>query len=138
VSEATRAHYDQLADSYDENWEYSPEFITWMTGYILDRLDIRRGDRVADLGCGTGLYASGLVERTDEVLCIDPSAKMLQQLPAGNAYIPVRASAEDIVAGGVRLPYDRFDAILVKEAIHHVKDRRSVLRGLAGLLAPGG
>jgi trans-aconitate methyltransferase len=38
----------------------------------------------------------------------------------------------------VKLPYDRVDAILIKEAIHHVYDRSTVLRRLAGLLAPGG
>jgi SAM-dependent methyltransferase len=138
VSGETQAHYDRLADRYNENWEYSPEFIAWMSGCILDRLDVRPGDRVADIGCGTGLYARGLVERTDEVICVDPSAKMLEQLPHEDAYIPVQASAEDIVVGSTRLPNQELDAILVKEAIHHVKDRRNVLHGLAGLLAPGG
>jgi len=134
----TQAHYDRLADSYDENWAYSPEFIGWMTGCILDRLDPAPDDRVADVGCGTGLYARGLAERAGQVVCADPSAKMLEQLPVGDAYIPVQASAEQITSGEVRLPYDRFDAILVKEAIHHVDDRRTVLHGLAGMLADGG
>jgi ubiquinone/menaquinone biosynthesis C-methylase UbiE len=138
VSEETQAHYDRLADSYDENWEYSPAFIAWMTGCIVDRLSVQRGDRVADIGCGTGLYARGLADLTDEVVCIDPSAKMLDQLPEDDAYIPVHGSAEDLVAGDVRLPCEEFDAILVKEAIHHAKDRRSVLNGLAGLLTQGG
>lgn len=80
----------------------------------------------------------GLLERTDEVVFIGPSAKMLDQLPGDDAYIPVHGSAEDIIADRARLPYEQFDAILVKEAIHHVKERRRVLNGLAGLLAPGG
>lgn len=134
----TRAHYDRLADTYDENWAYSPEFIRWMTGCIVDRLGVDRDDRVADIGCGTGLYARGLAAGTGRVVCADPSAKMLEQLPAGEAYLPVQASAEQITSGEVQLPYDRFDAILVKEAIHHVDDRRAVLGGLAGLLAGGG
>ncbi|MCO5968926.1 class I SAM-dependent methyltransferase [Actinoallomurus soli] len=134
----TRAHYDRLADSYDENWAYSPEFIGWMTGCILDRLDPAPGDRVADVGCGTGLYARGLAERAGRVVCVDPSAKMLKQLPTGDSYLPVEASAEQLASGEVPLPYDRFDTVLVKEAIHHVDDRRAVLRGLADLLADGG
>jgi hypothetical protein len=52
---------------------------------------------------------------------------MLDQLSAGEAYQPVRASAEDIVSGDVPLPYTRLDAILVKEVIHHVEDRGAVL-----------
>jgi hypothetical protein len=30
---------DRLADQYNTNWAYSPEFITWMTGHIPDRRD---------------------------------------------------------------------------------------------------
>jgi ubiquinone/menaquinone biosynthesis C-methylase UbiE len=138
VHDETQAHYDRLADSYDENWAYSPEFIDWMTGCIVDRLAPAPGDRVADIGCGTGLYARGLAERAGEVVCVDPSAKMLEQLPAEDAYLPVEASAEQMASGQVRLRYDRFDAVLVKEAIHHVDDRRAVLNGLASLLADGG
>lgn len=134
----TRAHYDRLADAYDENWAHSPEFIDWMTGRIVDRLGVEPDDRVADVGCGTGLYARGIAERAGRVVCADPSAKMLERLPPGDAYRPVQASAEQLGSGEVRLPCERFDAILIKEAIHHVDDGRAVIEGLAGLLADGG
>lgn len=40
----------------------------------------------------------------------------------------------------ITLPSGQLDAIVIKEAIHHVpaSDRRAVLRGLTDLLAPGG
>jgi SAM-dependent methyltransferase len=50
----------------------------------------------------------------------------------------VQSSAEDLASGRAVLPVDRFEAILVKEAIHHVADREAVISGLAKLLAPGG
>ena len=46
----------------------------------------------------------------------------------------VQASAEDLVTGSPLLPVDRFDAILVKEAIRHVTDRPAVIVQLARLL----
>jgi 2-polyprenyl-3-methyl-5-hydroxy-6-metoxy-1,4-benzoquinol methylase len=54
--------------------------------------------------------------------------------------VPVRASAQDIAERHVALPAQRLDAIVIKEAIHHVpaSDRHAVLNGLAELLAPGG
>jgi SAM-dependent methyltransferase len=132
------SHYDRLADRYDQNWAYSPAFIDWMTGHILDRLTLRVGERVADIGCGTGLYAKGLAERVGTVLCVDPSPKMLAQLPTGAALQPIRASAEDVAAGRVKLPYGQLDAVLIKEAIHHVRDPAAVLHGLGQLLASAG
>ena len=134
----TRAHYDRLAPVYDQNWAYSPGFLEWMSGCILAHLRVQPGDRVVDVGCGTGLYARRLAERTGSVVCVDPSARMLDQIPDDPRLVVVQASAEDLASGSTLLPGDRFEAILVKEAIHHVADRGAVISGLATLLAPGG
>jgi SAM-dependent methyltransferase len=139
-SDSTQAHYDRLAASYDQNWAYSPAYIDWMTRCILDRAAIQPGDTVADIGCGTGLYSRGLAAAAGRVICADPSQAMLDQLPADPALVPVRTSAQDIAARRIALPSGRLDAIVLKEAIHHVPagDRATVLRGLTELLAPSG
>jgi ubiquinone/menaquinone biosynthesis C-methylase UbiE len=138
VREETLAHYDRLAPVYDQNWAYSSDFLGWMSGCILDRLRVKDGDRVIDVGCGTGLYARRLAECAGSVVCVDPSAGMLEQLPADSRLVAVQASAEDLASGSVSLPVDQFESILVKEAIHHVTDRAAVIAGLTKLLAPGG
>jgi 2-polyprenyl-3-methyl-5-hydroxy-6-metoxy-1,4-benzoquinol methylase len=140
VSGSTRDHYGRLAASYDEIWAApSQAFNGWMSERILERLDLRADDRVVDLGCGTGIFSTALATQAHEVVCADPSPEMLAQLPkTGGALVPVQASAEDVASGGVRLPYDHVDAVLIKEALHHVRDREAVAAGLARLLAPGG
>ncbi|MGH3853078.1 MAG: class I SAM-dependent methyltransferase [Pseudonocardiaceae bacterium] len=138
MGEETRAHYDHLAPAYDQNWAYSPDFLEWMSGCILARLRVKHGDRVVDVGCGTGLYARRLAERTGSVVCVDPSAGMLERIPVDSRLVIVRASAEDLASGSLVLPGGRFEAIVVKEAIHHVADRVAVIGGLVTLLAPGG
>ena len=138
MRDETRAHYDRLAPDYDQNWTYSPEFLEWMTACIVDRLRLSFGDRVLDVGCGTGLYARRLVERTGCVVCVDPSARMLEQVPDDPRLEAVQASAEELASGRAVLPVERFEAILVKEAIHHVADSAEVIQGLVGLLASGG
>lgn len=138
MREETQAHYDRLAPVYDQNWAYSPDFLEWMSGCILARLRVKSGDRVLDVGCGTGLYACRLAQQGASVVCVDPSAPMLEQIPDDLRLVTVQGSAEDLIVGSLLLPVDRFEAILVKEAIHHVADRAAVVSGLARLLAPGG
>ena len=48
AKDVTRAHYDRLAASYDQNWAYSPEFTAWMSDRIQDRLKITAGDVAAE------------------------------------------------------------------------------------------
>jgi 2-polyprenyl-3-methyl-5-hydroxy-6-metoxy-1,4-benzoquinol methylase len=138
--DGTQAHYDRLAANYDHNWAYSPAYIAWMTRCILDRAAIGPGQVFADIGCGTGLYSRQLAAAGATVICADPSQAMLDQLPGDSALEPVRASAQDIAERRVALPTQRLDAIVIKEAVHHVpaSDRQAVLNGLTGLLAPGG
>jgi 2-polyprenyl-3-methyl-5-hydroxy-6-metoxy-1,4-benzoquinol methylase len=110
-----------------------------MTGQIRRRLRIKAGDRVADIGCGTGLYARQLAGYAGSVVCADRSAPMLAQIPRDDRLIPVTASVEDVASGRVSLPGPAgFDAVLLKEVLHHVGDRGPVIAGLAGLLRPGG
>jgi SAM-dependent methyltransferase len=134
----TRGHYEQLAATYDDNWAYHPDFVEWMTGCIVQQLRITGDDLVADVGCGTGLFSRGLAPHAAAVVCAEPSAPMLSQMPADERLIPVAASAEDLAEGRVVLPHDGYDAILLKEMLHHVGDRAAVIAGLARLLRPGG
>ncbi|MFB4316077.1 class I SAM-dependent methyltransferase [Actinomadura sp. 21ATH] len=112
-----------------------------MADRIMSWLDPLPGDRVADIGSGTGLFLSRLLEAASDgtpILCVDPSQHMLDLLPADPRLSPVRATAEQIAAGEVAMPYEKVDAFVFKEAIHHVKDIPATLSGLAGRLAPGG
>lgn len=139
AEEVTREHYERLAGTYDQNWPYNPEFIAWMSDRIQDRLKITGAEVAADIGCGTGLYTRGLAAHAAAVACADPSPAMLAEVPASDQITKVQASAEDLADGKVVLPHGGYDAILVKEALHHVHhDRDHVVAGLARLLRPGG
>ncbi|WP_405649162.1 class I SAM-dependent methyltransferase [Streptomyces sp. NBC_00019] len=138
-----RGHYEGLAAEYDEHWVYGPDYVPWMSGRIAEALRLGPADRVADIGSGTGLFAREVAQRVQPrhpILCVDPSEAMLGQLgtlPSADL-TPVVASAEDIAEGRARLPYERLDAMWLKESVHHVADPAHTLRGLASRLAPGG
>jgi SAM-dependent methyltransferase len=141
VSDHAEAHYAQIASSYNGSWSARSAYITWMSTEIAKRLRISSGDRIADIGAGTGLFLRRLTEQTSAstpVLCIDPSAEMLEHLPEDPRLRPIRGSAEEVAAGQVMLPYEQLDVILMKETIHHVRNVPGTVRGLAGRLAPGG
>lgn len=138
-----RGHYEDLAAEYDEHWVYGPDHVPWMAARITEALRLSPTDRVADIGCGTGLFArevERLVQPEQHLVCADPSEAMLRQIGAGPdaRLTPVQASAEDIATGRVDLPYERLDAIWLKESVHHVTGPAGTLRGLVRLLAPGG
>lgn len=134
----TSEHYARLARVYDQYWAYSSDFIDWMNGLIVDYLQPVASSQVVDLGCGTGLYCRGLGEVAARVICVDPSADMLAQLPEKDTYVPVRARAEDLAASRATLPVQKVDRLLIKEAVHHFYDTSRTLAGLARLLAVDG
>jgi ubiquinone/menaquinone biosynthesis C-methylase UbiE len=141
VAFETEDHYARLAEDYDANWGHSPQYVAYMSRNIASRLRIRSGDRVADVGAGTGLFLRAIedmIAAERPIVCIDPSRPMLDRLPPDPRLMPLQATAEQVASREVALPYEELDAILMKEAIHHVDDIPLMLRGMAGLMAPGG
>jgi 2-polyprenyl-3-methyl-5-hydroxy-6-metoxy-1,4-benzoquinol methylase len=137
----TQEHYARLAGTYNGNWAHNPDYVAWMSDGIGNRLRVRTGERVADVGAGTGLFLRTLgaaVTADNPLVCIDPSGPMLAELPDDPRLTPLQATAEQVASREVALPYAQLDAILIKEAIHHVSDVPATVHGLAGLLAPGG
>jgi ubiquinone/menaquinone biosynthesis C-methylase UbiE len=139
--DVTDEHYQRIAETYERNWADRPDYVAWMADRIMSWLSPSPGDRIADIGSGTGLFLSRLLDSASKetpILCVDPSQPMLDLLPDDPRLSPVCATAEQIAAGEVAIPYEKVDAFVFKEAIHHVEDIPGTLRGLAGRLAPGG
>jgi ubiquinone/menaquinone biosynthesis C-methylase UbiE len=141
VAFETEDHYARLADKYDANWGHTPQYVSNMRRNIATRLQVKSGDRVADVGAGTGLFlraVEGVISPDLPIVCIDPSRPMLDRLPDDPRLVPLQATAEQVTSREIALPYDQLDAVLMKEVIHHVTDIPGMLQGMADLLAPGG
>ena len=100
---------------------------------LIDLLAPQPGERILDLGCGTGHLAQAIAERGAEVVGIDASPEMVAQ--ARRNYPAIRFE----VADATDLAFDQpFDAVFSNAVIHWVPDHEGVARSVAGALRPGG
>jgi SAM-dependent methyltransferase len=94
------------------------------------------GADVLDIGCGDGALGRWLADQgARQVLCIDPSARMLA-LAAGHADPRVRycrAGAESLA-----LAPESLDLVVSSLALHYVADYDTLIRRIAGWLRSGG
>jgi SAM-dependent methyltransferase len=125
----TEARYDGIADWYDTEFQPAPlESETWHT--LVELLGDGEGDLV-DIGCGTGSYAAGLVERGWSVTGVDQSEDMLRRA-RDKGIRAVRAEA-------TALPFDdaSFDAAVSIFTHTDVDDFGGLVREAARVLRPG-
>lgn len=109
-----------------------------ITDQTIPFMELRRGDRVLDLGCGTG-WASRRLARivtTGEVVGIDVSDEMLRRAEQASAGIGnvryVWGSAESIPAAD-----NYFNKVLSVESFYYYADQGRALDELHRVMAPG-
>ena len=104
---------------------YPPEAVDWLLP--------AGASRVLDLGAGTGKLTRQLRDRGLDVIAVEPSEGMREQLARAVPGVPVHAgSAEEIP-----LPDHSVNAVLVAQAWHWV-DRSRAVPEVARVLVPGG
>ncbi|MEU4999092.1 methyltransferase domain-containing protein [Streptomyces sp. NPDC021622] len=112
-----------------------------MTDLMIDKLAVRRGGRVLDVGCGTGGPALRLARSTGaEVVGITISREQVQlaNLAAEAERLGGQVKFEHGDAADLRFAPESFDAVWLFESLLHMPDPRHVLKQLATILRPGG
>jgi SAM-dependent methyltransferase len=103
--------FELVADVYERARPgYPAEAVAW----ISERLDLRPGRTVLDLGAGTGKLTRALLETGAQVVAVEPGDAMRAELErAAPGAEALRGSAEDIP-----LPSASVDAIAIGQAFH--------------------
>jgi trans-aconitate methyltransferase len=117
---------------------------------VLRRLAPQPGERVLDIGCGTGRLTAELVAALGEgtVVAVDRSDAMLREASA-QALAPQRPHRLHehngrvrtcfVRADGAALPFvDAFDAVLSTATFHWILDHDQLFASVYRALAPGG
>ncbi len=105
---------------------------------LIDRLGVKEGARVLDVGCGTGRLAHWISERvgpTGSVAGLDPLAERVQiaRSRGGSARFEV-GQAEDLNA----FANESFDFICMSSVFHWIDDKAKALAEVRRILRPGG
>jgi trans-aconitate methyltransferase len=100
---------------------------------LVDLLKPVHGERVLDLGCGTGVLTAEIASRGAEIYGIDRSIEMIQQ--AKSKFPTLRFD----VADATELKFDsEFDAVFSNAVLHWIPEAEKVAAGIARALKPGG
>jgi SAM-dependent methyltransferase len=111
-----------------------------------DRLGLRAGERLLDLGCGFGRHAYEALRRGADVVACDMSmpelteVRALMQAMYEANEMPPTVTAGCVVGDATRLPYPdaTFDRIIASEVMEHIPDDTGALDELHRVLRPGG
>jgi len=111
-----------------------------------NRLGIRHGDRLLDVGCGGGRHAFEAYRRGADVVAFDmdrdelgPVSGMCTAMRAENQ-VPAGAGSAAVSGDATAMPFAdaSFDKVIAAEVFEHILDDQRAMNEVARVLRPGG
>jgi len=100
---------------------------------VLELLKVKQGERILDLGCGTGYLTNEIKKLGADVIGIDASADMIEK--ATKEYPDIKFQ----VADGANFRFDdQFDAVFSNAALHWIRNADAAVKCVYNALKPGG
>jgi trans-aconitate methyltransferase len=116
-----------------ELYQSSHAFV-WQFGRdLLTMLIPKAGERILDVGCGTGQLTAEIAKSGAQVIGVDQSPEMIAT--AQRNFPELRFEVADIAATNYNAD---FDAVFSNAALHWVRDQEEAIAAIARALKPGG
>jgi ubiquinone/menaquinone biosynthesis C-methylase UbiE len=133
--EQLRQEFNQWAQAGEgEKMEHHHLDITKKTMALMD---LKAGDRVLDLGCGSGWATRLLAPKGREIVGVDVSDEMVRQAQQASSNFAnvkfLQGSAEKIPC-----PDNSFDKMLSVESFYYYSDQEAALDEIFRVMAPNG
>lgn len=123
-----------IPDTWDSSLYDDRHSFVWRAGAgLVDLLHPEAGERILDLGCGTGHLTAKIAESGAKVTGLDSSTSMIAQARQNFPALKfVLSDARDF-------RFDEpFDAVFSNAALHWIHEAEPVVRCVAAALRPGG
>ncbi|MDD5503852.1 MAG: methyltransferase domain-containing protein [Candidatus Omnitrophica bacterium] len=135
----TRDWFDNWSNEYDRTLG-SIGFHRELLDLVVKYAKAKSGDRVLDIGCGTGLLSLRFIKKGCYVYGIDNSGKMLDIFRDKLKRLGVRHSADCRLmdASAARLPRAGFDIAVSSVTLHHLKEKSGLVKKVYNALKPNG
>ena len=117
------------ANLYDQNHS----FVSKYGNNLIELLAPQQGERILDLGCGTGDLAKKLDDLGVNVVGVDNSKNMIME--ARKKYPLISFAVRDVTELGYN---DEFDAVFSNATLHWVKQSKQALEWIYQSLKQGG
>ncbi|NJL89160.1 MAG: methyltransferase domain-containing protein [Coleofasciculaceae cyanobacterium SM2_1_6] len=133
-SDPVQKEYSRLAGQYDSRWSF---YINTTIQETINRLKINSGERILDLGCGTGALIQGLWEMSPEAefVGIEPCIEMLE---IAKQKLPNSVQLKVGYANNLPFPDNYFDVVVSTNAFHYFRNPVQALQEAKRVLKPNG
>lgn len=127
--------FNEKAKDWDMN-EMVLQLSTATSSAILENVELNEHMQVMDFGAGTGLITSRILPKVKNIIAVDISQAMLDELLSKTDFHGrVEAICQDITEQPLT---EKFDLIMSAMAMHHVKDTDLLIERFAEHLESGG
>jgi ubiquinone/menaquinone biosynthesis C-methylase UbiE len=136
----------QLASRSAEEWiktlETPQRIASLKIDETLAKLHLKPGDVVADIGAGSGIFEAPLAQAVSpggKVYAVDIQQDLVDHITqrAGELHL---SNVQGVLGKFTdpALPAKNVDLAFINDVLHHIQDRQTYLKNLAGYLKPAG